>query len=491
MSVSALSPTRATDPFAALWDEPENTASIRSTRPAEEDDEHAPSPAKRARKSTQLFLSDEENDDDTGGRASGSKNLGAELPPELEAMFDVDDDDQVYNFNAPSMAELNRQAESKLSQSTSVAKTQTHVIDMSGAVNDAQADKSTGDKKDDLKKVKKKPPKLDETRLVGPHGFPALMKASKNFRVQGKGHELSDLKRTLELYQLWAHRMYPKMQFRDTAERVQKLTHTKRMTVSLGVWKEEYHHGPKKEDDDDAVDFEHADEEEEVGDESHSRQLDENGNFVPLSSSRSEATSRGPTGVKSGKTLALSSEDDLDAVDLDELMADAHESRGQMPSTSKPSSVTDDLDDDEMWNIADDVEAEAPSRSTGAASNPKTQNSREARDDDAEMWADMLNDDDLEAFMNEDMDTSVASKGVDAKENGARLEAGGSLSASEVVVPANDNERNAPTRLSESTPPNAAFGMEVDDAGQNEDNHNAVEKSFQERFEEGWDDMYE
>lgn len=44
--------------------------------------------------------------------------------------------------------------------------------------------------------------------------------------------QASDLNRLLQVYQFWTHRMYPKTQFRDTVEQVEKLCHTKRMAVS-------------------------------------------------------------------------------------------------------------------------------------------------------------------------------------------------------------------------------------------------------------------
>jgi replication fork protection complex subunit Csm3/Swi3 len=95
--------------------------------------------------------------------------------------------------------------------------------------------------------------KLDEARLLGSDGFPALLKQTRGFVPKGKGHEVrapwrvrmllqltrrcspqqADLNRLMSLYQFWAHRMYPKTQFRDTVKTVEKLCHSKRMHVSL------------------------------------------------------------------------------------------------------------------------------------------------------------------------------------------------------------------------------------------------------------------
>ncbi|KAF9265431.1 Swi3-domain-containing protein [Marasmius fiardii PR-910] len=93
--------------------------------------------------------------------------------------------------------------------------------------------------KDGGKKERRKPMRLDEARLLGPTGFPQLINDTKNFRVKGKGHEATDLNRLLQVYQFWAHRMYPKSQFNDTVERVEKLCRSRRMNVKLSVWRDE------------------------------------------------------------------------------------------------------------------------------------------------------------------------------------------------------------------------------------------------------------
>src|SRR5882762_10081140 len=45
--------------------------------------------------------------------------------------------------------------------------------------------------------------------------------------------QTTDLNRLLQVYQFWAHKMYPKTQFKDTVDRVEKLCHSKRMHVRL------------------------------------------------------------------------------------------------------------------------------------------------------------------------------------------------------------------------------------------------------------------
>jgi replication fork protection complex subunit Csm3/Swi3 len=76
-----------------------------------------------------------------------------------------------------------------------------------------------------------------------------LIKEAQRFEPKGKGHEVlmypfdgmedilivpqaADLDRLMDLYQLWAHRMFPKTQFRDTIEKVERVCRQKRMLVS-------------------------------------------------------------------------------------------------------------------------------------------------------------------------------------------------------------------------------------------------------------------
>ncbi|KZT58953.1 Swi3-domain-containing protein [Calocera cornea HHB12733] len=80
--------------------------------------------------------------------------------------------------------------------------------------------------------------KIDAERLLGEYGFPALVQQTKNFKPKGKGHEKEDLDRVMTLYQLWAHRMFPKRRFIDTVERVERVCREKRMLVALSVWRD-------------------------------------------------------------------------------------------------------------------------------------------------------------------------------------------------------------------------------------------------------------
>ncbi|BGO89382.1 hypothetical protein NBRC10512_006298 [Rhodotorula toruloides] len=83
--------------------------------------------------------------------------------------------------------------------------------------------------------------KLDETRLLGPSGFPRLRDDIKKVKIKGKGHEMQDLKRVLTVYQLWSHQMYPKTNLRDTLQVVEKLCHKR--TRALKQYRDEEKHG--------------------------------------------------------------------------------------------------------------------------------------------------------------------------------------------------------------------------------------------------------
>ncbi|KAJ3801327.1 replication fork protection component Swi3-domain-containing protein [Lentinula aff. detonsa] len=119
---------------------------------------------------------------------------------------------------------------------------------------DDDAKTKKGKRKDDGEKERRKPMRLDEARLVGPTGFPQLIEDTKHFGIKGKGHEATDLNRLLQIYQYWTHRMYPKSQFKDTVDRVEKLCHSKLMNNKLSMWRDEAHGKAHPETEDEVVD---------------------------------------------------------------------------------------------------------------------------------------------------------------------------------------------------------------------------------------------
>ncbi|XP_050725499.1 uncharacterized protein LOC127003145 [Eriocheir sinensis] len=84
-----------------------------------------------------------------------------------------------------------------------------------------------------VKVVRKPLPKLDAHRLAGPRGMFALQKSFKNFKYKGKGHETEDFRAMLQKMELWAHRLFPKLPFKDTLEQIEKLGGQKNVQVNL------------------------------------------------------------------------------------------------------------------------------------------------------------------------------------------------------------------------------------------------------------------
>ncbi|XP_035507946.1 TIMELESS-interacting protein [Morone saxatilis] len=83
------------------------------------------------------------------------------------------------------------------------------------------------------KGVKRPQPKLDSNRLVSERGLPALRTLFENVHFKGKGHEAEDLRLLMKKMENWAHRLYPKLQFEDFVDRVEKLGSKKEVQTCL------------------------------------------------------------------------------------------------------------------------------------------------------------------------------------------------------------------------------------------------------------------
>ncbi|XP_063221506.1 TIMELESS-interacting protein [Bacillus rossius redtenbacheri] len=78
------------------------------------------------------------------------------------------------------------------------------------------------------KRVVKRPqPKLDPERLRGPRGIATLEHVFKDFKFHGKGQEKHDLDRMMKQLEHWAHRLFPRFQFDECLEKLEKLGHKK------------------------------------------------------------------------------------------------------------------------------------------------------------------------------------------------------------------------------------------------------------------------
>ncbi|XP_056235922.1 TIMELESS-interacting protein [Seriola aureovittata] len=83
------------------------------------------------------------------------------------------------------------------------------------------------------KGVRRPQPKLDSQRLISERGLPALRTLFDNVHYKGKGHEAADLRLLMQKMENWAHRLYPKLQFEDFIDKVEKLGNKKEVQTCL------------------------------------------------------------------------------------------------------------------------------------------------------------------------------------------------------------------------------------------------------------------
>ncbi|XP_072838072.2 TIMELESS-interacting protein isoform X9 [Pogona vitticeps] len=82
----------------------------------------------------------------------------------------------------------------------------------------------TKDASGTTRRVVRRPlPKLDAQRLVSERGLPALRSMFDNVKFKGKGHEEADLQTLIRHMEHWAHRLFPKLQFEEFVDRVERL----------------------------------------------------------------------------------------------------------------------------------------------------------------------------------------------------------------------------------------------------------------------------
>nr|XP_020511708.1 TIMELESS-interacting protein [Labrus bergylta]XP_020511709.1 TIMELESS-interacting protein [Labrus bergylta] len=83
------------------------------------------------------------------------------------------------------------------------------------------------------KGVRRPQPKLDSQRLISDRGLPALRTLFEDVQFKGKGREAEDLRLLMHKMENWAHRLYPKLQFDDFIDRVEKLGNKKEVQTCL------------------------------------------------------------------------------------------------------------------------------------------------------------------------------------------------------------------------------------------------------------------
>lgn len=178
-----------------IWDEPIVASPPRASPTDDPDAAVRPTPAKRRR--TTLFLSsdsEEENPSQTKPQfIPNAPHTPERKRPDIEALFD-DIDDDLFQDLAPALDvdQLRSQIAAGLPPLTphAILTSSSPPRDLGpadGEGGNGQGSKEKG--KDGLHK-RRKIPALDDERLLGPDGFPALVKQAKHFKPRGKGHEV-------------------------------------------------------------------------------------------------------------------------------------------------------------------------------------------------------------------------------------------------------------------------------------------------------------
>lgn len=160
-------------------------------------------PAKRPRSSQALFLADSDDEQPPGPPPAPAATSSTRT--DIDAMFqDIEDEDESSLAFQPLAPDLDldairRAASAKHARSNAGPSLTPHAVMSSSPPRDGDnnarglgaksGDKSKDDGKDGRKERKRKA-KMDETRLLGESGFPALIKTTKGFVPKGKGHEV-------------------------------------------------------------------------------------------------------------------------------------------------------------------------------------------------------------------------------------------------------------------------------------------------------------
>ncbi|RUS25653.1 hypothetical protein BC938DRAFT_471839 [Jimgerdemannia flammicorona] len=84
---------------------------------------------------------------------------------------------------------------------------------------------------------------MPSCKLLSNKGLSQLRHKGLKLRFQGKGNEAKDLRKLMNFYQIWAHALYPRVQFRDFVRKAEKTCREKRCRVHLAQWQNEVRHG--------------------------------------------------------------------------------------------------------------------------------------------------------------------------------------------------------------------------------------------------------
>ncbi|KAG6900851.1 hypothetical protein C0993_009969 [Termitomyces sp. T159_Od127] len=360
------------DSLDNIWDDP---ADETVAHPQSSSSSHQP-----------LFLADS---DEENSRQPPPKSVP---DVDIDAMFaEVEAEDDPFSFK-PLTSNLNTEAltrEAEARHKKAMPSLTPHAIMSSSPPRDPGHDQTSkqagGQKGKEGIKEKRKPMRLDEGRLLGPNGFPKLIKDTKNFKVKGKGYEATDLNRLLQIYGYWTHEMFPRTTFRDTVQRVEKLCHSKRMHVALSVWRDEAHGliNGRKPEDDELIDLTEDPRGDPTVQSGSSRASSPVSNGAAYASSSSRPPSHPPSSA---------SELDDDGFDIDAIIREEEERLAKERNSSGPTETTSttggqnnivaDDDDADMWEALDSMQ--------GAASQVATAHSKAGKtDEDDAMWDDI------------------------------------------------------------------------------------------------------
>jgi replication fork protection complex subunit Csm3/Swi3 len=172
-----------------IWDEPLAPPSPKQMDKGGDDDgngvENDASHRSVNRSRSTLFL-DSDSENETGS--------AVKPPADIEDLFKELDDTPIEELQITPSLDLDALRHAANAEQAKNPRTPYEILSGSsphkeGALgNDKNEDK---DKEKGETKMRKTIPRLDEGRLLGPNGIPALMKEAKKFKIKGKGHEVS------------------------------------------------------------------------------------------------------------------------------------------------------------------------------------------------------------------------------------------------------------------------------------------------------------
>jgi replication fork protection complex subunit Csm3/Swi3 len=165
-----------------IWDEPLPSPSKRNNTTEDDVDgngsqDDAPYRSSKRPRSNLFLDSDSEREDGSGTKPpAGIDDLFKDLDSAPAEEFQIT---PTLDLDA-----LRRAAEAEHANNTS--RTPELLPNSSSLIKGAADNEEKGESK-----KRKTIPRLDEGRLLGPNGIPALMKEAKKFKIRGKGHEVS------------------------------------------------------------------------------------------------------------------------------------------------------------------------------------------------------------------------------------------------------------------------------------------------------------